>query len=113
MTAREKELIKRVNQFLFGEHSLNEIDLKFQLDLEEKILSLKDGESLYWYTDYDSDGNLFEMWKTYTMVDEWGRNVHPFCGPGHKSGIKIKRESGGLVLSTKKGYGANWVTYSA
>ena len=113
MTNSERILLDRVNDFLFGNHNLTELDLKFQLDLEDKILSLKEGEHLHWYSDYNGSGNLFEMWKTYTQKTEWGTDIHPWCGPGFKSGITIRREHGHLSVSTKKGYGANWESFTA
>ena len=103
---------KVINDFLFGSHELSELDLEFQIALEEKIDNLKDGEHLYWYCDYDSKGNLYDFYKTFARINEFGRISYPWCGPYNKSGIRIKNEKGILKAEIKRGYGKNWETYT-
>jgi len=103
---------KVINDFLFGSHELSELDLEFQIALERKIDNLKDGEYLYWYCDYDSEGNLYDFYKTFARINSLGRFYYPWCGPRSKSGIRIKNEKGILITKIKKGYGKNWETYT-
>lgn len=101
-----RKLLNFVNNYLFGNKELKEIDVEFQIALEEKILSLKDSESLFWYCDYEDRGNLFDF---YTSFVNSKNEVEPRCGVQNKSGIKIYNKNGKIFVETKTGYGANWL----
>ena len=98
------KLLKIVNDYLFGNNELKEIDVEFQIALEEKILSLKE-DYLYWYCDYEDRGNLFDF---YTSFVNSKNGVEPRCGVQNKSGIKIYNKKDKIFVETKTGYGANW-----
>ena len=100
-----RKLLNFVNNYLFGNNELKEIDIEFQIALEEKILSLKE-ESLYWYCDYEDSGNLFDF---YTSFVNSKNGIEPNCGVKNKSGIRIYNEKGKIFVETKTGYGANWL----
>ena len=100
------KLLKFVNNYLFGDKELREIDVEFQIALEEKILSLKDSESLFWYCDYEDRGTLFDF---YTSFVNSKNGIEPRCGVQNKSGIKIYNKNGKIFVETKTRYGANWL----
>ena len=100
-----RKLLNFVNDYLFGNKELKEIDIEFQIALEEKILSLKE-ESLYWYCDYEDTGTLFDF---YTSFVNSKNGVKPRCGVQNKSGINIYNKNGKIFVETKTGYGANWL----
>ena len=103
---KTRKLLNFVNNYLFGNRELREIDVEFQIALEEKILSLKDSESLYWYCDYEDSGNLFDF---YTSFVNSKNGLTPKCGVQNKSGIRIYKDNGKIIVETKTGYGANWL----
>ena len=100
-----RKLLNFVNNYLFDNRELREIDVEFQIALEEKILSLKE-ESLYWYCDYEDTGTLFDF---YTSFVNSKNGLTPNCGVQNKSGIRIYNEKGKIFVETKTGYGANWL----
>ena len=101
-----RKLLNFINNYLFGNNELKEIDVEFQIAREEKILSLKDSESLFWYCDYEDSGNLFDF---YTSFVNSKNGVEPNCGVQNKSGIRIYKDNGKIIVETKTGYGANWL----
>ena len=98
--------LKLVNDYLFGNNELKEIDVEFQIALEEKILSLKDSESLFWYCDYEDTGTLFDFYVSFVSSKN---GLTPNCGVQNKSGIRIYKDKGKIIVETKTGYGANWL----
>jgi len=104
---------KVINDFLFGSHELDELDLEFQIALEEKIDNLKDGEYLRWHSDYNDDGNLYDFYKTFGRINEvTGGLQYPWCGPGTKANIWIENEKGILKAVIIRGYGKDLETYT-
>ena len=101
-----RKLLNFINNYLFGNNELKEIDIEFQIALEEKILSLKDSESLFWYCDYEDTGTLFDFYVSFVNSKN---GVEPNCGVQNKSGIKIYNKKGKIFVETKTGYGANWL----
>ena len=101
-----RKLLNFVNNYLFGNMELKEIDVEFQIALEEKILSLKDSESLFWYCDYEDTGTLFDFYVSFVNSKN---GLTPKCGVQNKSGIRIYKEKGKIIVETKTGYGANWL----
>ena len=69
------KLLKIVNDYLFGNNELKEIDVEFQIALEENILSLKDSESLFWYCDYEDTGTLFDFYVSFVNSKNGGLNL--------------------------------------
>ena len=109
MNSSTRTLLDKVQKFLYGELNLYEKDIEFLLALEEKILNLKPDEILYWYADYDDSGNLYDFYKSFEYINEFGHKAYPSAGVRNKSGIMIKRVSSKkILLQTKDGYGANW-----
>ena len=100
------KLLKFVNNYLFDNKELREIDVEFQIALEEKILSLKESESLFWYCDYEDRGTLFDFYDSFVNSKN---GLIPNCGVQNKSGIRIYKDNGKIIVETKTGYGANWL----
>ena len=101
-----RNLLNFVNNYLFGKRELKEIDVDCQISLEEKILSLKDSESLFWYCDYEDTGTLFDFYVSFVNSKN---GLTPKCGVQNKSGIRIYKDNGKIIVETKTGYGANWL----
>ena len=101
-----RKLLNFVNNYLFGNRELREIDVEFQIALEEKILSLKEEEYLYWYCDYEDTGTLFDFYVSFVNSKN---GLTPNCGVQTKSGIRIYKDNGKIIVETKTGYGANWL----
>ena len=113
MNHSTRELLDKVQKFLYGELNLYEKDIEFLLALEEKILNLSVDDILYWYADYDDSGNLYDFYKSFEYVNEFGHKAYPSAGVRNKSGIMIKKVSENkILLQTKDGYGANWESYT-
>ena len=104
---KERQLLDHIEKFLYGNRQLTELDIEFQLALEEKILSLEENETLYWYCDYEDKGNLYDFYKTFERMEDRIK-ISPNCSVFNKSGIMISKEHGKLYVKTKSGYGKNW-----
>ena len=100
-----RKLLNFVNNYLFGHRELKEIDVEFQIALEEKILSLKNSESLFWYCDYEDSGNLFynnKIFKEYvrsTGLNLTDLTINMYVSKLAKKDILIKQCQGTYMLN--------------
>ena len=99
-------ILDKILDFIVGP-SLNENQLELWLYLEEKIKSLNEGESLFYYMDYTPSGNLNDLIENWCKVNN--KNIYYWFGGLNKSGIKIWKENNILHARTKRGYGSNWI----
>lgn len=105
MTESEKRVLSKIWDFMFGLR-ITEADIEFQIFLEDKFLSLKDGQSLFYYFDYNPTGNLQDLISSWETVNG---KLNLWLGGVNKTGLKVYRDRGELFAEIKKGYGQNWI----
>ena len=106
MTESEKRILSKIWDFMFGLR-ITESEIEFQIFLEDKFLSLKDGESLFYYFDYNPMGNLQDLISSWETVKN--KKLNLWLGGVNKTGLKVYRDHGELFAEVKKGYGQNWI----